>query len=90
MLYLQFLLDKDLLAPGGTICCDNVLWGGNAFLPPEERDSTRGSSVHDIPEFNELVASDDRVYQVSRWEYVISHSCLSHRYPKCYMVNKLD
>ncbi|XP_064612794.1 O-methyltransferase MdmC-like [Liolophura sinensis] len=62
--YFKFLLDKGLLAPGGTICCDNVLWGGNSFLPPEERDSTRGSSVHDIPEFNELVANDDRVYQV--------------------------
>ncbi|XP_064612824.1 uncharacterized protein LOC135476644 isoform X2 [Liolophura sinensis] len=61
--YFKCLLDKNLLAEGGTICVDNTLWNGNAYLVREERDETM-VDAHAIPEFNQLVADDDRVYRV--------------------------
>ena len=45
-----------LLRPGGTILCDNVLWGGSVVDPNADNDNTRA-----IRAFNDLVAADDRV-----------------------------
>lgn len=78
----QFLLDKDLLAEGGTICVDNTLWNGNSYLVREERDETM-VDPHSIPEFNQLVADDERVYQVHHHARVV-HSA---RFWPCYFVS---
>ncbi len=45
-----------LLRPGGTILCDNVLWGGNVINPDAADANTRA-----IRAFNDLVAADERV-----------------------------
>ena len=45
-----------LLRPGGTILCDNVLWGGSVIDPRVD-----GEDVRAIRAFNDLVAADERV-----------------------------
>lgn len=50
----------DLLAPGGVIVADDVLWDGKVYAEKVPTDAqTRG-----IVEFNEYVAADDRVEKV--------------------------
>jgi caffeoyl-CoA O-methyltransferase len=46
-----------LLAPGGLIVVDNVLWSGRVLDPKDESDSA-------IVTFNDHVAQDERVTQV--------------------------
>ena len=46
-----------LLAPGGLIAVDNVLWSGRVLAPKDEND-------HAIVAFNEHVSRDERVTQV--------------------------
>jgi predicted O-methyltransferase YrrM len=56
--YYQQVLDK--VAPGGWVLADNTLWDGKIIGGPEAADhQTRG-----ILEFNDLVASDQRVEKI--------------------------
>jgi len=45
-----------LIRPGGTILCDNVLWGGSVIDPKADDETTQA-----IRAFNNLVTSDERV-----------------------------
>jgi len=45
----------DLLAPGGLILVDNVLWGGKVIMDPDEKDA-----IH-IRKFNKMIVEDQRV-----------------------------
>jgi caffeoyl-CoA O-methyltransferase len=58
--YLKALLDSNLLATHGTICVDNTLLQGQAYLPAAER-SPNGTA---IAEFNQFVQDDPRLEQV--------------------------
>lgn len=58
--YYDTLLEHDLLAPGGMICVDNTLLGGEAYADAAER-SANGEA---IAAFNAHVANDDRTRQV--------------------------
>lgn len=58
--YLNLLLDRDLLVPGGILCADNTLLQGQPYLPPERR-TANGAA---IARFNRVLAEDSRVEQV--------------------------
>lgn len=57
--YLDLVIDGDLLAPGGTICIDNTLMQGQAYIDGER--TTNGAA---IAMFNDAVAADSRLRQV--------------------------
>lgn len=57
--YVETVLERDLLAPGGLLCVDNTLLQGEPWraAPPSENGAA-------IAAFNEAVAADPRVEQV--------------------------
>jgi len=57
--YLDLVIDGDLLAPGGTICIDNTLMQGLAYL-----DGERTANGAAIAAFNDAVTADSRLRQV--------------------------
>lgn len=61
--YLEVLLDRRLLAPGGLVVVDNTLMQGVAYgaAPRSDREAAQGRVIH---AFNEQVARDRRLVQV--------------------------
>lgn len=57
--YLDLIIDGDLLASGGTICVDNTLMQGQAFI-----EGSRTANGVAIAAFNDAVAADPRLRQV--------------------------
>ena len=62
--YYETLLSRRLLAPGGLICIDNTLLGGEAYLPAGGDSSARSENGEAIAAFNRMVADDPRTVQV--------------------------
>ncbi|MEE4199323.1 O-methyltransferase [Erythrobacter sp.] len=62
--YYDTLLTRDLLAPGGLICIDNTLQGGEAFLDADALGQPISDNGRAIRDFNERLASDPRTVQV--------------------------
>lgn len=58
--YFQYLLNHDLVVPGGFICVDNTLLQGQPYLPAAQQ-TANGAAIAD---FNRVVADDPRVEQV--------------------------
>merc|ERR1712224_743955 len=63
--YVELLLEKDLLSPGATIVCDNVLYNGYPYLASHfDAQPARRNFGNDIKEFNSLVCQLPELEQV--------------------------
>merc|ERR1719356_427440 len=63
--YLEVLLERDLIAPGGTIICDNVLYNGYPYLPSHfDAQPARRNFGNDIRIFNEWACNPPDLEQV--------------------------
>merc|ERR1719281_1709636 len=63
--YIELMLEKDLLAPGGTIICDNVLYNGYPYLSSHfDAQPARRGFGDDIKEFNKWVCEHPDLEQV--------------------------
>merc|ERR1712139_430505 len=59
------MLKRDLLAPGGTIVCDNVLYNGYPYLASHfDAQPARRAFGNDIKEFNSWVSEHPELEQV--------------------------
>ncbi|XP_045199962.2 O-methyltransferase MdmC-like [Mercenaria mercenaria] len=57
--YFKTVMEKDLLAKGGTIVFDNALWYGSAY-----DDKSAQENGHEIRKFNEYLKSRDDMFRV--------------------------
>jgi hypothetical protein len=63
--YVEVMLEKDLLAPGGTIFCDNILYNGYPYLDSHfDSQPARRAFGNDIREFNQWVCDHPDLEQV--------------------------
>merc|ERR1719230_409430 len=63
--YVELMLEKDLLAPRGTIICDNVLYNGYPYLSSHfDAQPARRAFGNDIKEFNSWVCQHPELEQV--------------------------
>jgi len=63
--YVELMLEKDLIAPGGTIICDNVLYNGYPYLSSHfDAQPARRAFGNDIKEFNSWVCQHRELEQV--------------------------
>merc|ERR1712224_94624 len=63
--YVELMLERDLIAPGGTIFCDNVLYNGYPYLPSHfDSQPARRGFGNDIKEFNSWVCQHPELEQV--------------------------
>merc|ERR1719420_638390 len=63
--YVELILEKDLLAPEGTIICDNVLYNGYPYLSSHfDAQPARRAFGNDIREFNSWVCQHPELEQV--------------------------
>merc|ERR1719311_1994396 len=63
--YVEVMLEKDLLAPRGTIICDNVLYNGYPYLSSHfDAQPARRAFGDDIKEFNKWVCEHPELEQV--------------------------
>merc|ERR1712224_957110 len=63
--YVEVMLEKDLIAPGGTIICDNVLYNGYPYLNSHfDSQPARRAFGNDIREFNKWVCDHPELEQV--------------------------
>merc|ERR1711988_1663039 len=63
--YVEVMLEKDLLAPGGTIFCDNILYNGYPYLDSHfDSQPARRAFGNDIKEFNQWVCDHPELEQV--------------------------
>jgi caffeoyl-CoA O-methyltransferase len=63
--YVEVMLEKDLLAPGGTIFCDNILYNGYPYLNSHfDSQPARRAFGNDIREFNQWVCDHPELEQV--------------------------
>merc|ERR1711937_566032 len=59
------MLERDLLAPGGTIFCDNILYNGYPYLNSHfDSQPARRAFGNDIREFNQWVCDHPELEQV--------------------------
>jgi len=59
------MLEKDLIAPGGTIICDNVLYNGYPYLSSHfDAQPARRAFGNDVKEFNSWVCKHPELEQV--------------------------
>lgn len=65
MAYVQTLLKRDLLAPGGTIICDNILYNGYPYTNSHfDSQPKRRGYGDDVKAFNKWVADHPQLEQV--------------------------
>merc|ERR1719214_106963 len=63
--YVEVMLERDLIAPGGTIICDNVLYNGYPYLSNHfDSQPARRGFGNDIKEFNSWVCQHPELEQV--------------------------
>merc|ERR1719327_1579381 len=63
--YVELMLERDLIAPGGTIICDNVLYNGYPYLASHfDAQPARRAFGNDIREFNRWVCEHPELEQV--------------------------
>jgi len=63
--YVEVMLERNLLAPGATIICDNVLYNGYAYLSSHfDAQPARRAFGNDIKEFNQWVCDHPDLEQV--------------------------
>jgi caffeoyl-CoA O-methyltransferase len=63
--YVEVMLEKDLIAPGGTIFCDNILYNGYPYLNSHfDSQPARRAFGNDIKEFNQWVCDHPELEQV--------------------------
>lgn len=63
--YVELLLERDLLAPGGTIICDNVLYNGYPYLSSHfDAQPARRAFGDDIKHFNAWIREHPELEQV--------------------------
>jgi len=63
--YVELMLEKDLIAPGGTIFCDNILYNGYPYLNSHfDSQPARRAFGNDIREFNQWVCDHPELEQV--------------------------
>merc|ERR1711881_326657 len=63
--YVELMLENDLIAPGGTIICDNVLYNGYPYLSSHfDAQPARRAFGNDIKEFNSWVCQHPELEQV--------------------------
>merc|ERR1712078_37055 len=63
--YVELMLERDLLAPGGTIFCDNILYNGYPYLDSHfDSQPARRAFGNDIREFNQWVCDHPELEQV--------------------------
>merc|ERR1719281_939571 len=63
--YVEVMLERDLIAPGGTIICDNVLYNGYPYLSSHfDAQPARRGFGNDIQVFNEWVCNHPELEQV--------------------------
>merc|ERR1712118_656276 len=63
--YVEVMLERDLIAPGGTIICDNVLYNGYPYLDCHfDAQPARRAFGNDIREFNQWVCDHPDLEQV--------------------------
>jgi caffeoyl-CoA O-methyltransferase len=63
--YVEVMLEQDLIAPGGTIICDNVLYNGYPYLSSHfDAQPARRAFGNDIREFNKWVCEHPELEQV--------------------------
>lgn len=63
--YYKIIMDNNMLAPRGTILIDNALYGGQAYMTPENVQFPAGEKHSTVmTEFNNFVYKDNRVSQV--------------------------
>jgi len=63
--YVELLLERDLIAPGGTIICDNVLYNGYPYLASHfDAQPARRAFGDDIKAFNKWVFEHPELEQV--------------------------
>jgi caffeoyl-CoA O-methyltransferase len=63
--YVEVMLERDLIAPGGTIICDNVLYNGYPYLSSHfDAQPARRNFGNDIKEFNSWVCQHPELEQV--------------------------
>merc|ERR1712078_836230 len=63
--YVEVMLERDLIAPGGTIICDNVLYNGYPYLSSHfDAQPARRAFGNDIKEFNSWVCQHPELEQV--------------------------
>merc|ERR1740121_353388 len=63
--YLEVMLERDLIAPGGTIICDNVLYNGYPYLHSHfDAQPARRAFGEAIREFNQWVCDHPELEQV--------------------------
>jgi len=63
--YVEVMLEKDLIAPGATIFCDNILYNGYPYLDSHfDSQPARRAFGNDIREFNQWVCDHPELEQV--------------------------
>jgi len=63
--YVELMLERDLLAPGGTIFCDNILYNGYPYLNSHfDSQPARRAFGNDIREFNKWIHDHPELEQV--------------------------
>merc|ERR1719375_155331 len=63
--YVELMLERDLIAPGGTIVCDNVLYNGYPYVPSHfDSQPARRGFGNDIRDFNRFVYEHPELEQV--------------------------
>merc|ERR1712118_221403 len=63
--YVEMILERDLLAPGGTIFNDNILYNGYPFVNSHfDSQPARRAFGNDIKEFNQWVCDHPELEQV--------------------------
>lgn len=63
--YVELMLERDLIAPGGTIICDNVLYNGYPYVSSHfDAQPARRGFGDDIREFNKWVSEHPELEQV--------------------------
>merc|ERR1712178_378139 len=63
--YVEVMLERDLIAPGGTIVCDNVLYNGYPYVPDHfDSQPARRGFGNDIRDFNRFVYEHPELEQV--------------------------
>merc|ERR1712178_525723 len=63
--YVEVMLERDLIAPGGTIVCDNVLYNGYPYVPDHfDSQPARRGFGNAIRDFNRFVYEHPELEQV--------------------------
>merc|ERR1719371_77942 len=65
--YVEVMLERDLIAPGGTIICDNVLYNGYPYLSShfDDLDTNNEDAVDEHAE--EVHDEENNVHECAKW-----------------------